>query len=125
MLKPSLQRIILFWTVKYLLFLIAFAAMFGFDKIFLLSLADQFHFMKPYLIPYATSLIILSYPLKLAFNAEIQKKHFLIVAAIFIVEFLFFTQFDRNPSYIAGITNLVGSVIFYVFFFLRYTRTME
>ena len=123
MISPSISRIILFWLIKFPLFNLFYSTIF--HPIVISDyrhdwFIDAIRTNAPALI---ASIVFLTYPLLSSFKVKNLLKHFMIIAAIFLVEIILYDKFDRYDGQTITFYLLPINVLFYFVLFGKYTKT--
>lgn len=123
MLKPTTQKIILFWFVKYLVFYIFMMfrnnnyALIQIDE--LRSCEDIFYYLWIFLFFPIFCTILFSLPICYSFKVKHLAYFFIIIAFTLIAEYIFYTWAASQSDLINGLYNGIISVLFFLLFFKR------
>jgi hypothetical protein len=124
MLKPTILNILLFWFVKYIAFYVLL--MFKNSNYTLLKVneiktgGDLFYYLWLFLFLPVVCMLVFSAPMYFSFKVKSLVYFALIIAAILIVEYLFYTWSASQANLMNGVYNGIISILFLLLFFFRY-----
>lgn len=124
MLKPRVPNILLFWFVKYIVFYILL--MFKNNNYGLLKVneikngEDLFYYLWLFLFLPIVCMVIFSAPVYFSFKVKGPIYFSLIIIAVLVAEYLFYTWSASQANLMNGVCNGLISVAFLLLFFYRY-----
>lgn len=128
MLKPTVLNILLFWFVKYIAFYVLL--MFKNNNYALLKVneikngGDLFYYLWLFLFLPVVCMIVFSAPIYFSFRVKSLIYFALIIAAILIVEYLFYTWSASQANLMNGVYNGIISLLFLLLFFFRHISSL-
>lgn len=124
MLKPTVINILLFWFAKYIAFYVLMMfknnnyALIGLDN--LKTGEDWFYYLWIFLFLPVVCMVVFSTPVYFSFRVKSLIYFVLIIAAILVTEYLFYTWSASQVNLMNGIYNGIISLLFLVLFFYRH-----
>lgn len=121
--KPTTQKIILFWFVKYLVFYIFM--MFRNNNYTLIEIDELksggalVYYLSIFLYLPIFCTILFSAPICYSFKVKYLAYFLIIIAFTLIAEYLFYTWAASQSDLINGLYNGIISLIFFILFFKR------
>lgn len=128
MLKPTVLNILLFWFVKYMAFYVLL--MFKNNNYALLKVneikngGDLFYYLWLFLFLPVVCMIVFSAPIYFSFRVKSLIYFALIIAAILIAEYHFYTWSASQANLMNGVYNGVISLLFLLLFFFRHISSL-
>ena len=128
MLKPAIRNILIFWFVKYLAFYVLLMfknnnyTLIGFGE--LETGADWFYYLWIFLFLPVVCMLIFSAPMYFSFKVKNLIYFVLIIVAILIVEYLFYTWSASQANLMNGVYNGIISISFLLLFFFKHIKSL-
>lgn len=126
--KPTVLNILLFWFVKYIAFYVLM--MFKNKNYALIGLGDLktgedwFYYLWIFLFLRVVCMIAFSAPVYFSFKAKGLIYFALIIAAVLIAEYLFYTWSASQTDLMNGVYNGIISLLFLLLFFFRHISSL-
>jgi hypothetical protein len=123
MFKPSFLNILFFWIIKYIAFYILM--MFKNQNYALIQLSDLkngrdiFYYLWMFLFLPTLFIILFSVPQFLSFRIKNPVYLVILLAVIFVLEYILYTCLASTSDLMNGIYNGIISVIVYLLFFFN------